>query len=118
VKLWTVHHRPGAPAVLVREAFSWPAAVFGPLWLLAGGALLWGSAALVVELAVARLCGQGVLLGVALAPFWGFWGQDLRRLRLARDGFRLVGVVSGESAETALLRLFERAPELAREEGA
>ena len=116
MKIWTVHHRPGAPVVLVREAFSWAAAVFGPLWLLGKGALPWGVAALLAEAAVARFVPHGWLYLLALIPFWGFWGNDIWRLFLSRHGFALSGVVTGSGYEAALVRLFDREPVLLREE--
>ncbi len=55
MKFWTVHVRTGAAPVLVQEAFSWTALVFGPLWLLAHRA--WIPAALVFA--------AGLLIGLA-----------------------------------------------------
>ncbi len=116
MKVWTVHHRPGVPVVLVREAFSWTAALFGPLWLIGKGALPWGLAALAAEAAAMRFGGYSWLPAVALFPFWGFWGNDLWRAFLSRHGFVLRGVVCGPDRDQALLRLFDREPQLLREE--
>jgi hypothetical protein len=117
VKIWTVHLRPGAAPVLVPEAFSWGAALFGPLWLLAHRAWIPGVLVLCAQALVAveaHAVARGVLT-VALVWLLGLFGQDCRRWSLSRRGFALVHVVAGRTGEDAAVRLFDQQPELARE---
>ncbi len=117
MKTWTVHLRPGAAPVLVPEAFSWPAAVFGPFWLFAHRAWIPGVLALCAQVMIATT-GHAVLHGVltaALVWLLGLFGQDLRRWSLSRRGFVLSHVVAAPTRESAAVRLFDQQPELARE---
>ena len=116
MKTWTVHLRPGTAPVLVPEAFSWGAALFGPFWLLAYRAWIPGVLVLCAQAAMAAA--TPVLHGVlAAALVWllGLFGQDCRRWSLSRRGFTLAHVVSGRTGEDAAVRLFDQQPELARE---
>ena len=117
MKTWTVHLRPGTAPVLVAEAFSWGAALFGPFWLLAHRA--WIPAVLVLcaqaAMAAAVPAVLHLVLTVALAWLLGLFGQDCRRWSLSRRGFELTHVVSGRTGADATIRLFDQRPELARE---
>ncbi len=97
-----------ADAVFVRQCFSWPAFLFGALWLLSQR--LWLAAALVaaVVLAVAALAVSGVIApGAALALiallrlFLGVEAGGLLERRLLRRGYGLAGVVSAPNLEAA-----------------
>jgi len=117
-RLYTVHER-AAPVghdpevVLVREGFSWPAALFGPLWLLAHR--LWAGL-LILLLAALLLAGVGELagldesvmplLGLGLAVLTGYLGPEAWRWSLARRGYGLVDVVGGRNLGEAERRLF------------
>lgn len=104
-RVYTVHTNswsaaPDGEAVLIREGFSWPAFVFGPLWALWHG--LWRTAIvlLVLLLAVgggtvaAGLTDAGELvLTLALHAAIGLWANDWRRRVLARRGFVERGAV-------------------------
>ena len=115
MKIWTVHTKPDAAPILIREGFSFGALIFGPLWLLAHRAWIpavLSAVAFVLILAVATprvaipLCdGISILLG--------FYGQDLRRWSLDRAGYTLVHVVVARDEEGALTRLLTRRPDLA-----
>jgi hypothetical protein len=99
MRVWTVHQRPavtGKPArtVMVREGFSWWAAIFPLFWFLAKR--LWIVAALYFALAT------------------GFEARNLQRWTLERRGFRLMGVVQGRDEEGAVLNLADRRADLAR----
>jgi hypothetical protein len=117
VKTWTVHLRPGTAPVLVPEAFSWRAALFGPFWLLAHRAWIPGVLVLCAQAAMTAAT-PAVLHGVltvALVWLLGLFGQDCRRWSLSRRGFAFAHVVVGRTGEDAALRLFDQQPELARE---
>jgi len=116
VRSWTVHLRPGTEPVLVAEAFSWGAALFGPLWLLAHRAWIPGVLVLCAEVAAtaAPVALRGVL-AVALIWLLGLFGQDLRRWSLSRRGFVLSHVVVAPTSEAAVVRLLDQRPELGRE---
>ena len=117
-RLYTVHER-AAPAgadpdvVLVREGFSWPAAVFAPLWLALHG--LWLASAAYLGL-VLLLAGAEAALGLAepvlaaaglgLALLVGYLGPEAWRLSLARRGYGLTAVVGGRNRDEAERRLF------------
>jgi hypothetical protein len=106
---------PPRPAVLLREGFTWGAALFGPLWLLRHR--LWLEAAIWLGL---------VLLLAGLAPGWtlapallalqfllGASAQDLRATALARRGYALAKVVTAADRDRALARLLHAQPDLA-----
>jgi hypothetical protein len=117
VKTWTVHLRPGTAPVLVPEAFSWGAALFGPFWLLAHRAWIPGVLVLCAQAAMTAAT-PAVLHGVltvALVWLLGLFGQDCRRWSLSRRGFAFAHVVVGRTGEDAALRLVDQQPELARE---
>jgi hypothetical protein len=121
MRVWTVHQRPamtGKPArtVMVREGFSWWAAVFPLFWFLAKR--LWLVAAL--YFALATLLGFVLASGtspwalVALQILTGFEARNLQRWTLERGGFRLMGVVQARDEEGAVLNLADRRPDLAQ----
>ena len=117
MKTWTVHLRPGTAPVLVPEAFSWRAALFGPFWLLAHRAWIPGVLVLCAQAAMTAAT-PAVLHGVltvALVWLLGLFGQDCRRWSLSRRGFAFAHVVVGRTGEDAALRLVDQQPELARE---
>ena len=121
MRVWTVHQRPamtGKPArtVMVREGFSWLAALFPLIWFLAKR--LWLVAAL--YFALATLIGF-VLPStafpwamMALQILSGFEARNLQRWSLERQGFRLMGVVQGRNEDGAVLNLADRRADLAR----
>ena len=121
MRVWTVHLRPslaGKPArtVMVREGFSWLAALFPLFWFLAKR--LWLVAALYFSFATL----MGFVLPAGIAPWamvalqilTGFEARNLQRWTLARQGFRLMGVVQGRDEEGAVLNLADRRPDLAQ----
>jgi len=104
---------PATEAVLVREGFSWPAFLLGPLWL------IWHQRWLALALwivAVGAFVGLSLKFGakpgtfaifyLALAFLIGLEAAAMRRRRLERRGFDFVDVAIGEKrddAETAWL---------------
>jgi hypothetical protein len=106
VRVFTSHLKPGEAPVLVREGFSWGAAVFGWLWLLWQRA--WIPAALVfaLMLLVTRSGDRwaGALL-IGLVLLQGCFGRDLVRWSLRLRGYTDGPVVAARNVDGALARL-------------
>ncbi len=125
MRIYSVHIRrdglnPDRDIVLVKEGFSWPAALFAPLWALwnelwivAAWMLLFiaGAAAIVVSLGLGGVA--TAWLSVGLAVMAGFLANDLMRVALERRGFVLRDVVVAANKDSAAFRFFDRNPELA-----
>ncbi len=112
MKVFTSHLKDGRPPVLVREGFSWWAALFGCLWLLWQGA--WVPAALVfaLDLAVNWLPpGVEGPASVGLLLLQGCFGWDLVRWGLGLRGFAAGPVVAAVDLDAAFARLVCEAPE-------
>ena len=119
---YTVHQPPprqgeaiSAPErfVFVRDGFHFWAFVLAPFWLLLRR--LW--LAFAIYLAVSILLGIGLLLigagstvqflaGTLVALLIGFEAATFRRAKLTRRGWKMLGFVVGEDAETAERRFF------------
>ncbi len=114
MRIYTAHLRQESPPLLVREGFSWGAALFGPLWLLLQGAWIAFalSLAAAVLLAVLAHGGAAVVLWGAYAWLLGLCGHDLRRWGLERRGYTLEFVVEARTLDAAYARLFTSEPEL------
>lgn len=125
MRLYSVHLRrhgldPDRDLVLVKEGFSWPAFFLSFVWAL--WQRLWLAAAVILA-AYAALGGMIVLLGadpvaeVALSLGFGavvgLVANDLRRGKLARQGFAFVGVVVADDPDAALKRYLDGDPALA-----
>ena len=97
----------------VRDGFSWPAFLFGPLWMLRHRLWLAFICYLIVVFvlgAAAHVAGAGDwVLGISLvvALLVGFEASTLRRYGLARRGWNTVGVVVGDDLESAERRFFD-----------
>jgi hypothetical protein len=120
--VYTVHEPPlraGATApeperfIFVRDAFSFAALLFGPLWMLRHRmwlALL-GYGVVVAGLAlVLHLHGSvtvGLIVWPMLALLLGFEAATLRRFTLGRRGYRNIGIVVGDDLELAERRFFD-----------
>ncbi len=102
-------------AVLVREGFCWPAAVFTVFWalyhrlwgwvlilLVVGGALGWGVTALGLD-PISQAAVQAGFMALV-----GFNANDWRRRRFARRGYVLADVAAGAELATAEQRFFDR----------
>jgi hypothetical protein len=126
MKLFTLHLPPAAAGsvpvtraaaapLLLREGFSLGAALFGPLWCLADR--LWLEAALLAALwAALSLAPEAVAApaSLALAALTGLEARDRLRARLARQGWRLAGVIAAPDIDAAWFRLATLRPELVR----
>lgn len=117
-------HEPGQPAasierraddiVFIKEGFTWWGFLFGPLWLLFNRLWLEFIAALVLTAVAAALLVQFGLkdeapgiLNMLLMLLIGFEGNDLRRWRLHRKGYRFLTSVAGRDREECERRFFE-----------
>jgi hypothetical protein len=114
VIVYTAYIRAHAAPVLVPERFSWGALLFGPLWLALHGAWIAAILAFAADAAIGELVPDisGAVLSAALALLLGLFGQDLRRWTLERRGFAMAHIVAAPDAESALVRLLQRRPDL------
>ncbi len=120
MRVYTVHIDPlsvadDRGAVFLREGFSWPAAVFSILWAVYHGLWDWALALLAVSLALSAAVEfsgldavSAVALEIGFAALVGATSNDWRRWVLARRGYRLDDIVSGEDITAAERRYFER----------
>ncbi len=120
MRVFTSHLRPGAPPVLVREGFCWPAFWFGFLYLAAHRAWIAAGlnlAAFLLVLGLTRAAGTDAPL-LGLAVLQGLFAQDLRRWSLALHGLAAGPVVAAPDYDQAFARLLtERADLLASTAG-
>ncbi len=120
MRVYTVHIDPlsvadDRGAVFLREGFSWPAAVFSILWAVYHGLWDWALVLLAVSLALSAAVefsgldalGAGTL-EIGFLVLVGAMSNDWRRWFLARRGYRLDDIVSGEDMTAAERRYFER----------
>ncbi len=115
MKIWTAHVKKAQAPVLVREGWSWGAALFGPLWLLAHQAWIAGAIylALVAVLVVALPAGLQAVAALGLGVLSGLLGRDVLRWSLARRGYVMDHVVAAQDEEAALGRLLDARGDLA-----
>ncbi len=113
MKTYSVHTLPWSAAsdgdvVLVGEGFNWAALIFGVFWALWNG--MWRTAIVLVVIgaavgAIAALAGltpnAATLLQILVQVGLGLWGNDLRRLALARRGYVERTVVAARNREEA-----------------
>ena len=98
----------------VRDGFSWPAFILGPIWMLfhrlALVVVLWLAVVLVLG-AVTRLLGvpsgTASLVFVLLALLIGLEASTLRSWTLKRRGWREIGIVVADELEAAERRFFD-----------
>ena len=121
MRVYTVHvppfsHRESDP-VLIKEGFSWPAFLFGPLWMLIHH--LWLAFVVLVVITIllsvaADAFGLGqvpqAIVSLAIAVLVGAHGNDMRRRGLTRRGYRDGGVVAARNMDEAITRFFDAEP--------
>ena len=98
----------------VRDGFSWPAFILGPIWMLfhrlALVVVLWLAVVLVLG-AVTRLVGvpsgAALLVFLLLAFLIGLEASTLRSWTLKRRGWREIGIVVADELEAAERRFFD-----------
>jgi hypothetical protein len=120
---FTVHEPPNPPAdridraerlAFVRDGFSWTAALFAPIWLLAHR-LWWPLAAYVAAEVAIELIRQSGLLdagwttlaAIGMSLLIGLEAGTLHRWSLGRRGWTTLGSVSGRNAEDCERRFFD-----------
>jgi hypothetical protein len=126
--LYSVHLRGSglqsvAGAAFVRQAFSWKAFFFGPLWLawhrLWMGLVLWAAAYLVLIAALPAVLSPWSAFPMALAfqVFLGLEANRLREAKLAAEGYHLVEIVAAPALDLAQSAFFNRfdGPDAARD---
>jgi hypothetical protein len=112
MKIFTSHLRQGAVPVLIREGFSFGAALFGCLWLFWQRAWIPAILVFTLDLVVFRVATitTGGTLWLGLFLLQGLLGRDMVRWSLARRGFSSGPIVAARDHESALARLLtERA---------
>jgi hypothetical protein len=109
-----VHERVGASPVLLRDGFSFPALLFGPLWLVAHRAWLPAGAAVLLIVLASLLADPpaSVVMMLGIFALVGFSGWDLVRWSLARRGYVESNVVAGRNEDDASFRLLDARPDL------
>ncbi len=124
MRLYTVYQGPEAAGeadlLFIKDGFCWPALFLPFIWPLFRGLWLVALAILVSMLAFSALVESGAItplagsvLEVVLTLAVAFEGNNLRRWRLSRRGWREVGMVSGRNladAERAFFREIEVTP--------
>ncbi len=100
--------------VFIKDGFTWRGFLFGPLWLLSnalwfefilGLLLVAGAAGALTQLGLKEeAAGVAYLLLMLIA---GFEGNDLRRWRLERKGYRFLASAVGNSLEECEWRFFQ-----------
>ena len=114
MKSYTAHLKPHCPPVMLLEGWSWGAALFGPLWLLAHRAwvpaVLFGAAALLVMALLPP--GLGGVIGLGFGVLAGLLGRDAVRWSLERRGYLLTHVLAARDEESALARLLHARADL------
>ncbi|MGH6812387.1 MAG: DUF2628 domain-containing protein [Methylocella sp.] len=119
--LYSVHLRGEGPqsvaeAAFVRQAFSWKAFFFGPLWLLRhrlwAGLALWVAAYSILIVTSLTVVSASACLFIALAlqVLLGLEADRLREAKLAQQGYRLaeiIGAPARDDAEIAFYRQFD-----------
>ena len=121
MKAYSVHVRDSGASpkvVLVKEGFSWPAALFGVLWALALG--LWETALVLFVAQLALGFAAGLALGDASASanavvvgssiITGLVFGELQRWNLARRGIVETETVSADSKPDAEARYLDENP--------
>ena len=114
MRTYTAHLAPHREPVLLREAFSWGAFLFGPLWLLARRAWIPAVLVLAALVAVAAVLPRwaGPPSGFALFLLAGVLGRDWVRWSLERRGYALSHVLAARDRDAAFARLLAARPDL------
>ncbi|MGE5539777.1 MAG: DUF2628 domain-containing protein [Gemmatimonas sp.] len=121
MRVYTIHLPPASQRIvdpaLVKEGFSWPAFLFGPLWALAKGMWLTALALIALDLASGLVMDAAgfnplteAIVSLAIAFLIGAHANDWRRRALARRAWRDAGVVAARNVDEALARYLDAEP--------
>ncbi|GAC1344776.1 MAG: hypothetical protein NVSMB18_23090 [Acetobacteraceae bacterium] len=117
MRTYTAHLKPARMPVLVREGWSWGAALFGALWLVAHRAwipaALHIAAVIVLPALVPAAFRLPLLLGIA--ALMGLLGRDMVRWSLERRGYVLAHVLAARDEDGALGRLLTARTDIAQQ---
>ncbi len=100
--------------VFVRDGFHWTAFLFAPFWMLRHR--LWLELVFLIIIVTGLFVGLkrfgggegfGLLSALLVQLFVGMEASSLRRWKLARRGYRNLGIVIGDDRETAERRFFD-----------
>ncbi|MGH6830801.1 MAG: DUF2628 domain-containing protein [Methylocella sp.] len=103
-----------AEAAFVRQAFSWKAFFFGPLWLLRhrlwAGLALWAAAYAILIAASLTVVSASACLFIALAlqTLLGLEANRLREAKLAAQGYRLVDIIAARAHDEAEIAFYRQ----------
>ena len=122
MRIYTLHQpskskNAAAEAVPVKEGFSWPGFFFSVIWALWHRLWFWAIAFAVANIVLgwvlARAGGNEFVqstASLALALIIGWTANDLRRRKLAKQGFKECAVMVANNKETALARYLMAQP--------
>ncbi len=115
MRTYTAHLKAGRPPTLVREGWSWGAALFGWVWLLAQRAWIPALLQLAISILVLLLVPPPLrsTLMLAIAFLTGLLGRDMVRWSLARRGYVLAHILAARDEDGALARLLQARRDLA-----
>ncbi len=122
MRIYSIHAREGLAGmaaaeemIFIKEGFSWPALVFGSLWLIYQRmwlvllfyvSIMAATAGLAVMMQAVPLI--HVLSQMALAVAFAFEANNLRRWTLGLHGWRLAGFACGRTLMDSEVRFFSR----------
>jgi hypothetical protein len=122
MRIYTLHQPSkskdaAAEAVPVKEGFSWPGFFFSVIWALWHRLWFWAIAFAVANIVLgwvlARAGGNEFVqstASLAVALVIGWTANDLRRRKLAKQGFKECAVMVANNKETALARYLMAQP--------
>ena len=103
-----------AEAAFVRQAFSWKAFFFGPLWLLRHrlwtALALWAAGYSILIAASLAVVSASACLFIALAlqMLLGLEANRLREAKLAQQGYRLVEIIAAPDRDEAEIAFYRQ----------
>jgi hypothetical protein len=117
--LYSVHIQGDGPqsaaeTAFVRQAFSWKAFIFGPLWLLRhrlwAGLALWAAAYSILIAASLTVVSASACLFIALTlqMLLGLEANRLHEAKLAGQGYRLVEIIAAPAREEAEIAFYRQ----------
>jgi hypothetical protein len=114
MRIYTTHVKPGAAPILLREAFSWGAVLFGPLYFAVNRAWIPAAFSLAASVLIGVLTPPAYAgpLSLGFLVIQGFLARDALRWSLAQRGYTEGPVVAAASGDEALARFLAARPDL------